>query len=189
LFIYKKDSGYNITDWDSPDLRKGIIGLVGQSPPSRPLSDHGLMENARPYRLQRDLNFPPSFLVDDLVKGDLDVAIVWGPIGGYFAKNAPIPPGMFAPQAEQRVKLGLILNQLVKDESLKPSPEQIKAEIDEQAASYEDPQQVTLWYYSDPKRLGDIESLVMENNVVAYVLSKAKVIDKKVTFEELSVIK
>jgi trigger factor len=96
---------------------------------------------------------------------------------------------MFAPQAEQRVKLGLILNQLVKDESLKPSPEQIKAEIDEQAASYEDPQQVTLWYYSDPKRLGDIESLVMENNVVAYVLSKAKVIDKKVTFEELSVIK
>jgi trigger factor len=105
------------------------------------------------------------------------------------AKNAPIPPGMFAPQAEQRVKLGLILNQLVKDESLKPSPEQIKAEIDEQAASYEDPQQVTLWYYSDPKRLGDIESLVTENNVVAYVLSKAKVIDKKVTFEELSVIK
>ena len=105
------------------------------------------------------------------------------------AKNAPIPPGMFAPQAEQRVKLGLILNQLVKDESLKPSPEQIKAEIDEQAASYEDPQEVTLWYYSDPKRLGDIESLVMENNVVAYVLSKAKVIDKKVTFEELSVIK
>jgi trigger factor len=83
----------------------------------------------------------------------------------------------------------LILNQLVKDESLKPSPEQIKAEIDEQAASYEDPQQVTLWYYSDPKRLGDIESLVTENNVVAYVLSKAKVIDKKVTFEELSVIK
>ncbi len=91
VFIYRKSSGYNITDWDSPDLRKGIIGLVGQSPPSRPLSDHGLMENARPYRLQRDLNFPPSFLVDDLVKGDIDVAIVWGPIGGYFAKNASIP--------------------------------------------------------------------------------------------------
>jgi mxaJ protein len=91
VFIYRKSSGYNITDWDSPDLRKGIIGIVGQSPPSRPLSDHGLMENARPYRLQRDLNFPPSFLVDDLVKGDIDVAIVWGPIGGYFAKNASIP--------------------------------------------------------------------------------------------------
>jgi len=105
------------------------------------------------------------------------------------AKNAPIPPGMFAPQAEQRVKLGLILNQLVKDESLKATSDQIKAEIEDQAASYEDPKEVTRWYYSDPSRLSDVESLVTENNVVAYVLSKAKVIDKKVSFEELSVIK
>ena len=105
------------------------------------------------------------------------------------AKNAPIPPGMFVPQAEQRVKLGLILNKLVNDESLKATADQIKAEIEDQAASYEDPKEVTRWYYSDPSRLGDVESLVTENNVVAYVLSKAKVIDKKVSFEELSVIK
>jgi mxaJ protein len=91
VFVYRKSSGYNITDWDAPDLRKGIIGIIGQSPPTRPLADHNLMENARPYRLQRDLNFPPSQLIDDLVKGDLDVAIVWGPIAGYFAKNASIP--------------------------------------------------------------------------------------------------
>ncbi len=91
VFVYRKSSGYNITDWDAPDLRKGIIGIVGQSPPTRPLADHNLMENARPYRLQRDLNFPPSQLVDDLVKGDIDVAIVWGPIAGYFAKQAAIP--------------------------------------------------------------------------------------------------
>ena len=91
VFVYRKSSGYNITDWDAPDLRKGIIGIVGQSPPTRPLADHNLMENARPYRLQRDLNFPPSQLIDDLVKGDIDVAIVWGPIAGYFAKQASIP--------------------------------------------------------------------------------------------------
>ena len=91
VFVYRKSSGYNITDWDAPDLRKGIIGIVGQSPPTRPLADHDLMANARPYRLQRDLNFPPSQLIDDLVKGDLDVAIVWGPIAGYFAKQASIP--------------------------------------------------------------------------------------------------
>ncbi len=105
------------------------------------------------------------------------------------AKNAPIPEGMFTPQAEQRVKLGLILNNLVKELALKPTPEQIKAEIEDQAASYEDPNEVTLWYYSDPSRLADIESLVTENNVVSYVLSKAKVIDKKISFEELSAIK
>ncbi len=91
LFIYRKDSGYNITDWNSPDLAKARIGVVGQSPATIPLNDHNLMGNARPYRMQRDLNLPPSYLVDDLVKGDIDVAIVWGPIGGYFAKQAKIP--------------------------------------------------------------------------------------------------
>lgn len=91
VFVYRKDSGYDIKNWDSPDLKKGVIGIIGQSPVTRPLSDHGLMENARPYRMQRDLNLPPSFLIDDLVKGDIDVAVIWGPIGGYFAKQASIP--------------------------------------------------------------------------------------------------
>jgi mxaJ protein len=91
VFVYKKSSGYKIKDWDSADLHKGIIGVIGQTPPSRPLSDKGLMENSRPYRIMRDLNLPPSFLIDDLVKGDIDIAIVWGPIGGYFAKQAKEP--------------------------------------------------------------------------------------------------
>ena len=91
VFIYKKDSGYNITDWDSPDLRKVKIGLVGQTPPSRPIHDKNLMENARPYRIMRDLNKSPGYIVDDLVKGEIDVAILWGPIAGYYAKQASVP--------------------------------------------------------------------------------------------------
>ncbi len=91
VFVYRKDSGYNITDWDSPDLRKGVIGIIGESPATRPLADHDLMGNARPYRMQRDLNLPPSFLIDDLAKRDIDVAIVWGPIGGYYAKQSKVP--------------------------------------------------------------------------------------------------
>lgn len=91
VFIYKKDSGYNITNWDSPDLKRAIIGVVGQSPATIPMDAHGLIANARPYRMQRDLNFPPSYLVDDLVKGEIDVAVVWGPIGGYFAKQSKVP--------------------------------------------------------------------------------------------------
>jgi mxaJ protein len=91
VFVYRKSSGYNITDWDAADLRKGIIGIIGQSPPTRPLADNNLMGNARPYRLQRDLNFPPSQLIDDLAKGDIDVAIVWGPIAGYFVKKSSVP--------------------------------------------------------------------------------------------------
>lgn len=88
VFVYKKSSGYNIKDWDSADLRKAKIGVVGQTPPSRPLNDKGLLGNSRPYRLMRDLNLPPSFIVDDLVKGEIDVAILWGPIAGYYAKQA-----------------------------------------------------------------------------------------------------
>lgn len=91
VFIWRKDSGYNITSWDSPDLKKGIIGIIGQSPATIPLNDHNLMANARPYRMQRDLNLPPSFMTDDLAKGDIDVAIEWGPIGGYFAKQSKVP--------------------------------------------------------------------------------------------------
>lgn len=91
VFVYRKESGYNIKDWDSPDLRKGIIGVVGQTPPSRPISDKGLMENARPYRIMRDLNLNPGYMIDDLVKKDIDIAIIWGPIGGYYAKKAAIP--------------------------------------------------------------------------------------------------
>ena len=91
VFVWRKDSNFNITNWDSPDLRKGVIGVVGQSPATIPLNDNNLMGNARPYRMQRDLNLPPSYLTDDLAKGEIDVAIVWGPIGGYFAKNNKVP--------------------------------------------------------------------------------------------------
>ncbi|SNR63307.1 amino acid ABC transporter substrate-binding protein, PAAT family [Methylobacillus rhizosphaerae] len=102
VFVYRKDSGYDIKDWDSPDLRKGIIGVIGQAPPSRPLSDKGLLGNSRPYRMQRDLNLSPGFVIDDLVKGDIDVAILWGPIAGYYAKKAPIPLVVVpAPEYEQ----------------------------------------------------------------------------------------
>lgn len=103
VFVYRKDSGYNIKDWDSPDLRKGKIGVVGQTPPSRPIHDKGLMENARPYRIMRDLNLPPSFIIDDLMKGEIDIAILWGPIAGYYAKTKY--PGQLvvvpAPEYEQ----------------------------------------------------------------------------------------
>lgn len=91
VFIYRKDSNYNITNWDSPDLKKAYIGIVDKSPATVPMNDHGLIGNTRPYRLQRDLNLPPSHMVDDLVKGEIDVAVMWGPIGGYFAKQAKIP--------------------------------------------------------------------------------------------------
>jgi len=91
VFVWRKESNYNITDWSSPDLKKGFIGVIDHSPATIPMNDHNLIGNARPYRIQRDLNLPPSFMIDDLAKGDIDIAIAWGPIGGYFAKQSKVP--------------------------------------------------------------------------------------------------
>lgn len=91
VYVWRKESNYNIIDWDSPDLKKGIIGVVGQSPATIPMDEKGLISNARPYRMQRDLNLPSSYLIDDLEKKEIDIAIAWGPIGGYFAKQSKVP--------------------------------------------------------------------------------------------------
>ncbi len=102
------------------------------------------------------------------------------------AKDAPIPAELFAEQANKRVRLGLILSELVKKHNLAVTADQIKAEIDEQAATYEDPKEVVRWFYSNPSRLKDIENLVLEDNVIKYFTSLAKVSDKAISFEELS---
>jgi mxaJ protein len=105
VFVWRKDSNYKITDWSSPDLRKGVIGIVDKSPAAVPLSDNNLMGNAKPYRLQRDLNLPTSFLIDDLAKGEIDVAIMWGPIAGYYAKQSKVPMEMALIPEYNKVKL------------------------------------------------------------------------------------
>lgn len=91
VFVTRKESGYNITSWDSPDLKKGLVGVTDKSPTTVPLNDNGIIGNAKPYRIQRNLNNPPSLMIDDLAKGDIDVAVAWGPIGGYFAKKSKVP--------------------------------------------------------------------------------------------------
>ncbi len=104
---------------------------------------------------------------------------------GMQVSNVPFPPELFKPQAERRVRLGLILAELVKANNLQATPEQVKAQVDEFAQSYEDPQQVVKYYYSDRRRLAEVEALVLEENVVNYILGKAKVSDKQVAFDDL----
>lgn len=101
------------------------------------------------------------------------------------ADKAPIPDDIFRPQAEQRVRLGLVVAELVKANDLHAKPEQIRAHIEELAASYERPEDVTRWYYGDNQRLAEVEAVVIESNVADYVLSKAKVTEKALSFDEL----
>ena len=101
------------------------------------------------------------------------------------ADKAEIPEDIFLPQAERRVRLGLVVAELVKANNLEATPEQLKAHVDELAASYEKPEEVVRWYFGDRQRLAEVEAVVIENNVAEFVLGKAKVNDKAVSFEEL----
>ena len=100
-------------------------------------------------------------------------------------KDFPIQPEWFADQAKRRVTLGLILSELVKVEKLQATPEQIRSMVEETAQSYEQPEEIIRWYYAQPQRLGEVEGVAIENNVVAWVLGKAKVTDKEAVFDEL----
>jgi trigger factor len=101
------------------------------------------------------------------------------------ADKAPIPDDMFRPQAERRVRLGLVVAELVRANNLQAKPEQIKSHVEELAASYEKPAEVVRWYFSDRQRLAEVEGIVLENNVTEFVLGKAKVVEKTVSFDEL----
>ena len=101
------------------------------------------------------------------------------------ADKAPIPEDLFRPQAEKRVRLGLVVAELVRANELQAKPEQVSAHIQELAASYEKPEEVVRWYTGDRRRMAEVEAVVIENNVTDFVLSKAKVNEKALGFDEL----
>jgi len=99
--------------------------------------------------------------------------------------NVPLPAEMFEKNAQRRVTLGLILSEVVRAQNLAAKPDQVKAAVEEQAQSYERPEEVVKWFYSSPERLRDIEGMVLEENVVTWVLANAQVEDEAVSFDEL----
>ncbi len=101
------------------------------------------------------------------------------------ASDVQLPPDLFRNLAERRVRLALIVSSLVQQNKLQATPEQVKAHIEDLAASYEKPEEVVRWYQADPRRLSEIEAIVTEDNVTSFVLEKAKVTEKKVGFDEL----
>ena len=104
---------------------------------------------------------------------------------GMTMKNVPMDHSWFVEQATRRVKLGLLLAELVRAKELHAKPDQVRAIVDDFAETFEDPKEVVRWYYSQPQRLAEAESLVLENNVVDWVLANAKVTETAVAFDDL----
>lgn len=97
-----------------------------------------------------------------------------------------LPDELFAEPAQRRVKLGLVVAEVVKSQGLSASPERVRALVEEAAASYERPQDVIDYYYADPQRLSSMEALAMEELVVARMLESAEVEEVATTFEALT---
>lgn len=104
---------------------------------------------------------------------------------GMNTENVPFPREAFSEEAKRRVQLGLIVSELVTSKGLGAKPEQVKALVDEQAKSYDKPEEVRRWYYDAPERLREIESIVIEDNVVQWVTGQAKLAEKPTAFDEI----
>ncbi|WP_442597570.1 trigger factor [Parapusillimonas sp. JC17] len=101
------------------------------------------------------------------------------------ADSMPIPADAFSAESERRVRLGLLVSELVRNADLQAKPEQVRARIEEFAQNYEQPAQVIAYYLSDRQRRAEIEAIVLEDNVVDHILANAKVTDEDVAFDEL----
>ncbi len=101
------------------------------------------------------------------------------------ADKAPIPNELFQPQAERRVRLGLVVAELVRSHNLQAKPDQLQAHIEELSQSYEKPAEVMRWYLSDRQRMAEVEAVVIETNVTQHVLGQVKITEKALPFDEL----
>ncbi len=104
---------------------------------------------------------------------------------GVKTADLPLEREKFEERAKHRATLGLVVAEIVKANGLQAKPEQVRAMVEEQAQTYEQPEQLVKWYYQAPERLREVESMVIEDNVVAWVLATAKVEEKAVAFDEL----
>jgi trigger factor len=127
----------------------------------------------------------PKALVEDEKQRLMDTARETLAARGVAADGAPLPEELFAAQAERRVRLGLLVGEVVRANGLQPRPDQIRRLVEDMAQSYERPQEVVNWYLSDRKRLADVEAVALEDNVTKWVLEHAQVADAAVGFDEL----
>jgi quinoprotein dehydrogenase-associated probable ABC transporter substrate-binding protein len=118
--VYPKEKGFAFHDFSDPKLRQLKLGIVSATPPANPLMSHNLLPNTHSYALVVDTRFdsPAHQMLDDLVKGEIDVGFLWGPIAGYYIKRDKLPlalavlpnePG--APRMEYRIAMGVRANE------------------------------------------------------------------------------
>ncbi|MES1981695.1 MAG: trigger factor [Pseudomonadota bacterium] len=173
-----------IEDGDINKLKAEIRGNLGREVERRL---QGLNKNNAMEVLLKVTNLDvPKVLVDAEIDRLMQQSIAeLQERGMKIPAGVSLPAEMFIERAQKRVKLGLILADLVKRHNLTAKPAQIKELVKVYAQSFEHPEEVIKWHYSDPSRLKEVENMVLEDNVVAWVMATAKVQDTSITFNEL----
>ena len=105
--------------------------------------------------------------------------------GGQGAEPSMLPDDLFIEQAERRVVLGLVLGEVIKDQNVQPDPAIVREKVEELASTYESPEEVINWYYSNKEQLASIESSVVEDQVFDIIIEKASVSDKRVSYQDV----
>ncbi len=132
----------------------------------------------------RNLDLPES-LIEREVQRSLEQRRLELSHSGIDRSEIELDPEDFKQGAGRRVSLGLLIGELIKENGIKADPNEVRARIDSIASTYEDASEVVRWYYSEPGRLSDVESTVLEDTVVAWILDRATVVPEATSFDEL----
>jgi trigger factor len=131
----------------------------------------------------------PRSLLDSEIRRMQQAAVEDLKQRGMTTQDLTLPPDLFTDRAARRIKVGLLVAELVKRNNLHAKPEQVRKVIEEHAQSFEQPEQLVRWYYGEPSRLAEVEALVMEDNVVEWAQGNMNVVDDKMSFDELMAAK
>jgi len=127
----------------------------------------------------------PKAMVDDEIKNlKAQMAQNMGQDSSKMDMNS-FPDDLFQEEAAKRVKLGLLVGELIRIEGIQLDQGRLNTALQEMAASYEDPQQVIQYYTQNKEARANLEGMVLEDQVVDYILDKANVTEKVSSFDEL----
>lgn len=172
-----------VADGDTGKMRSEVRANVEREVKKRveaKLKDHALQAllAATPLEVPKSLVGMEAASMAERAVADLKAR-------GVNPEQVPINPQAFEAAARRRVALGLVIAELARTENLQPKPAEVRALVEQEAQSYESPAEVVKWFYMQPQRLSEMEALALEANVVKWVLTKAKVSEKQVSFDEL----
>lgn len=162
-----------VADNMSRELKNAVEGKVKQQVMDAVIEAHSALE------------VPKS-----LISQEVDVLRnqMFQQFGGAAGQNLDLksllPDDMFTENAERRVKLGLILSELISKLELKADADKVRSTIEEMASTYQEPEEVVNWYYSNPEQLSSVESKVLEDEVVEKLLESAQITEKECSYQE-----